>query len=171
MIAKSYEMKRAGVKTGMPIWDAVRLCPKGIYVKRDFRWYEVLSRQMLDIMQRFSAQVEFYSIDEFFFAAEPEPGRSHQQLAEVLRDAILREVGVPVTVGIARTKTLAKLISDSAKPFGAKAILDPGAERKLLAQLPVTEVSGIGERRAGRLAPYNIHTCLDRKSTRLNSSH
>src|SRR6185503_9529852 len=44
VIAKSYEMKAAGVKTGEPIWDAVEKCPEGIYVKRDFRWYEVLSR-------------------------------------------------------------------------------------------------------------------------------
>src|SRR4051794_40493460 len=49
VIAKSYEMKAEGVKTGMPIWDAVRLCPDGLYLKRDFRWYEVLSRLMLDI--------------------------------------------------------------------------------------------------------------------------
>ncbi|HEU5115363.1 MAG TPA: hypothetical protein VFT74_01665 [Isosphaeraceae bacterium] len=46
VIAKSYEMKETGVKTGMPIWEALPLCPKGIYVKRDFRWYEVLSRMM-----------------------------------------------------------------------------------------------------------------------------
>jgi hypothetical protein len=48
VIAKSYEMKATGVKTGIPIWDALKLCPNGIYVKRDFRWYEVLSRLMLE---------------------------------------------------------------------------------------------------------------------------
>src|ERR1700730_9167957 len=57
VIAKSYEMKTAGVKTGMPIWDSIKLCPKGIYVKRDFRWYEVLSRQMLDVVREFSPRV------------------------------------------------------------------------------------------------------------------
>jgi nucleotidyltransferase/DNA polymerase involved in DNA repair len=69
VIAKSYEMKRAGVKTGMPIWDALKLCPLGVYVKRDFRWYEVLSRRMLDVVREFSPRVEYYSIDEFFFEA------------------------------------------------------------------------------------------------------
>jgi nucleotidyltransferase/DNA polymerase involved in DNA repair len=63
-----------------------------------------------------------------------------------MRDAILRQVGVPVTVGIARTKTLAKLISDAAKPFGALPLLDPDAERALLDSLSVTEVSGIATR-------------------------
>ncbi|MGH7223499.1 MAG: DNA polymerase Y family protein, partial [Gemmataceae bacterium] len=159
VIAKSYEMKHAGVKTGMPIWDAVRLCPQGVYVKRDFRWYEVLSRRMLDVVRAFSPCVEYYSIDEFFFAIPA--GVPLQEAAEQLRDAVLREVGVPATVGIARTKTLAKLVSDTAKPFGALALLDRDAERALLERLPVTEVSGIADRRAARLAPHGIATCLD----------
>jgi hypothetical protein len=66
-----------------------------------------------------------------------------------------------VTVGIARTKTLAKLVAETAKPFGARALSGPGAERALLGQLPVTAVSGIAERRAARLAPHGITTCLD----------
>src|ERR1700722_10908352 len=66
VIAKSYEMKARGVQTGMAIWAARELCPDGIYVKRNFRWYEVLSRRMFSAMRRFSTQVEYYSIDEFF---------------------------------------------------------------------------------------------------------
>ncbi len=159
VIAKSYEMKHAGVKTGMPIWDALRLCPQGVYVKRDFRWYEVLSRRMLDVVRAFSPRVEYYSIDEFFF--EVSAGVNLQEMAERMRDAVLREIGVPVTVGIARSKTLAKLVSDTAKPFGALALLDRAAELALLERLEVTEVSGIASRRAARLEPHGIRTCLD----------
>jgi hypothetical protein len=68
---------------------------------------------------------------------------------------------VPVTVGIARTRTLAKLISDSAKPFGASAVLDRDAEEALLADRPVHEITGISGRRAARLSPWGIKTCLD----------
>ena len=161
VIAKSYEMKAAGVQTGMPIWDALRLCPLAVYVKRDFRWYEVLSRQVLAVVRTFSPRVEYHSIDDFFFEAIPERGQTFQELAQQLRDAVLREVGVPVTVGIARTKTLAKLISDTAKPFGAQSFLDSDAERALLERLPVTEVSGIASRRAARLEPHGIRTCLE----------
>jgi DNA polymerase V len=160
VIAKSYEMKAAGVKTGTPIWEARCLCPHGVYLKRDFRWYEVLSRQMLDVVRTRSPRVEYYSVDEFFFEALPAPGQTLQALAEDLRASILREVGVPVTVGIARSKTLAKLISDTAKPFGALALMDPDAERDLLRRLPVTEVCGIGSRRGARLLPHGITTCL-----------
>jgi DNA polymerase V len=161
VIAKSYEMKAAGVKTGTAIWDALELCPDGVYLKRDFRWYEVLSRRMLDAVRDFSPRVEYYSIDEFFFEVIPLPGKSHQETAEALRDHILETVGVPVTVGVGRTKTIAKLISDTAKPFGALALLDREAERALLERTPVAEVSGIAGRREARLKPYGVTTCLD----------
>jgi len=161
VIAKSYEMKAAGVKTGTPIWDAVRLCPQGVYLKRDFRWYEVLSRRMLELMREFSPAVEYYSIDEFFFRAVPHRGLTMQETAEAMRDRIFKELRLPVTVGIARTRTLAKLISDTAKPFGAIAMLDRDAEWALLEQTPVTGLCGIALRRAARLEPYGVKTCLD----------
>jgi DNA polymerase V len=162
VIAKSYEMKKAGVKTGTPIWDAKVLCPEGVYVKRDFHWYEVLSRKMLGIVGSFTTRVEYYSIDEFFFEAHPlDRGQSLQQAATAIRDHIREAAGLPVTIGIARTRTLAKLFSDTGKPFGAIAVLSREHERVLLSKLPVTEISGIAGRRAARLLPYGIRTCLD----------
>jgi nucleotidyltransferase/DNA polymerase involved in DNA repair len=160
VIAKSYEMKAMGVKTGTPIWDAVKLCPEGVYVKRDFHWYEVLSRQLLGIVGTVSPRVEYYSIDEFFF--EVTGNRADLSATAVrIRDHIREAAGLPVTIGIARTRTLAKLFSDTGKPFGAVAVLSRDHERELLARLPVTEISGIAGRRAARLAPYGIRTCLD----------
>lgn len=162
VIAKSYEMKARGVKTGTPIWDAKVLCPEGVYVKRDFYWYEVLSRKMLEIVGSFAKHVEYYSIDEFFFDVLPLTARSDlPTAATAIRDHILSHAGLPVTIGIARTRTLAKLFSDTGKPFGAVAVLGRDHERALLSQMPVTEISGIAGRRAARLAPYGIRTCLD----------
>ena len=63
VIAKSYEIKADGVKTGDPIWEAIKKCPDGLYVKRDCRWYEVLSKLMLDVVRELSPKVEYYSID------------------------------------------------------------------------------------------------------------
>jgi DNA polymerase V len=159
VIAKSYEMKAAGVKTGEPIWDAVKKCPEGIYVKRDFRWYEVLSRMMLDIVRRFSGRVEYYSIDEFFLevAACHDP----EQFATQIRDAIFAEVDVPATIGVGRSRTLAKLFSDTAKPFGVRVVTTEEQERVLLGQLAVTEISGIAGRRGAKLSMHGIATCLD----------
>ena len=64
-------------------------CPMGVYVKRDFHWYEVLSRMMLEVVRDLSPRVEYYSIDEFFFLALPPRGKSFQELAEAIRDRIL----------------------------------------------------------------------------------
>jgi len=155
VIAKSYEMKPFGVKTGEPIWDACRKCPQGLYVKRDFRWYEVLSRLMLGTLRDLSPTVEYHSIDEFFFLASPPRGKTYQQWAEAIRDHIWATARVPAPVGIARTKTLAKLISDSAKPFGARAVMDAAGEAELMARLPVTEIAGIAGRRGKRSRPWN----------------
>src|SRR5262249_36263191 len=84
VIARSYEMRPFGVRVGMPIWDAVKLCPHGIYIKRDFRWYEILSRLVLDTLRQVSPAVEYYSIDEMFFDA----GALEQAFRLPLLDAI-----------------------------------------------------------------------------------
>lgn len=161
VIAKSYEMKAAGVGTGEPIWEALKKCPDGVYVKRDFRWYEVLSRLMLEAMRELSPRVEYYSIDEFFFEAVPARGETFTQLGERIKARVQEAAGVPVTIGIARTRTLAKLISDAAKPNGALAVLDAAAEEALLSGRPVTEITGIAGRRERTLQPWGIRTCLD----------
>lgn len=157
VIAKSYEMKATGVKTGEPIWEAVKKCPEGVYLKRDFRWYEVISKEMLSIVREFSPLVEYYSIDEFFLAVDSAP----QPFAFGIQRQILQRVGVPVTIGIARTKTLAKLVSDNAKPFGALALIGREAEEELLASRPVSDITGIAGRSAAKLSPHGIKTCLD----------
>ena len=92
IIAKSYEAKGAGIKTGTPIWEGRALCPDAVYLKRDFRWYETLSRRMLEIVKEVSPRVEFYSIDESFYEVD--------QIDPVgLQTAIMERVGVPVSVG------------------------------------------------------------------------
>ena len=158
VIAKSYEMKAAGVATGEPIWEAVKKCPDGVYLKRDFRWYEVVSREMLQVVREHSPHVEYYSIDEFFLAVD---ARDPQGFAEAVREQVLRRVGVPVTVGIARTRTLAKLVSDMGKPFGATTLIGQQDEEALLSQRPASDITGIGGRSAVRLARHGIRTCLD----------
>ncbi len=152
VIAKSYEMKAAGVKTGVPIWEAVKLCPDGIYIKRDFQWYEVLSRMMLDMVQSCSPTVEYYSIDEFFFDADRVDPKE-------LQARILNTVGVPVTVGVSKSRTLAKLASDAGKPFGCRVLLDDEEIASYIESINVQEVTGIASRSATKLAENGIRTC------------
>ena len=166
VIAKSYELKAAGVKTGVPIWDAVKICPTAVFVKRDFRWYEVLSRKMLEVLHTVSPLVEYYSIDEMFFDASELPrlcGGSMQRAAIQLQQRMLDEVGVPVSIGIADSKTMAKLGSDSSKPFGVRILHDltDAERRQFLRSIPVGELCGIGGRSRQKLADHKIVNCLD----------
>ena len=173
VIAKSYELKRLGVPTGMAVREAAALCPEAIFVKRDFRWYEEVSRRMLGCVETVSPRVEFYSIDECFFDAGLLPrllikgtgtcGASplYQQAAQLLQRHIHEYVGVPVSVGIAPSRTLAKLVSKAVKPFGCRAVLEPEAIASLLADQPVAQITGVGSRSAAKLAAYGIRTCAD----------
>lgn len=157
VIAKSYEMKARGVTTGMPIWDALPLCPEGIFIKRDFEWYEVLSRQMMDIVRQVSPSVEFYSIDEVFFDAQTMTFEE----AKALQRRILNETGVPVSVGVSASKTLAKLASSSGKPFGCVFAVEEDAVSRLLHDRPVDKITGVARRSRRRLEDYGIRTCED----------
>src|SRR5438045_1171821 len=103
VIARSYEMRAAGVKVGMPVWTAAKLCPHGVYIKRDFRWYEVISRRLLQLLKSLCPVTEYYSVDEMFFDASALPrafGLPMPEAARALRDRILQELGIPVTVGV-----------------------------------------------------------------------
>ena len=162
VIAKSYELKAKGVSTGMPIWDAAKLCPEALFVKRDFRWYEVLSRKMLDLLHHVSPRVEYYSIDEMFFDARELSkvfGLSLADATVALQSRVLHDVGIPASIGIAQSKTLAKLGSDSAKPFGCQVLF--GDLKPFLQSQPVGEMCGIGKRSEAKLKAHGIETCLD----------
>ena len=166
VIARSYEMRPTGVKVGMPIWQCRKLCPDGIYIKRDFHWYEILSKQMQDILHDFSDTVEYYSVDESFvdFGQFPEEESAEityskmQKLALQIQQRILKEVKVPVSVGISITRTLAKMASEKNKPFGTQ-IVDKDHLQEFLANCSPDEIAGIGRKLIKRIP--HLKTTLD----------
>lgn len=163
VIAKSYELREFGVKTGEPIWEAKKKCPDGIFIKRDFRWYEVISKTMWEFLKTISPQVEYYSIDEWFFDAREltrEFGRSLEEAAHNLQSRIFEQIRVPVSIGLSTSKTLAKLGSDSAKPFGVRVLLGDDVT-VFLKDRAVSEVCGIGEKSSDKLVKHGIATCAD----------
>lgn len=164
VIAKSYELKACGVATGQPIWEVVPLCPEAIFVKRDFRWYEVLSRKMLAVIRNSSPTAEYYSIDEFFFDAswlQSVYGGDLPAAAKALQLRILDEVGVPVSIGVSTSRTLAKLGSDMHKPFGVGVLLEAEQIRRFLAATPVQEIAGVAKKSTAKLNAIGIESCLD----------
>ncbi|MBT4384251.1 nucleotidyltransferase [Candidatus Peregrinibacteria bacterium] len=159
VIAASYEMKAVGVNVAMPVWKAKRICPEGLFIKRDFRWYGLLSRAMQDVLDEFSDHIEYYSVDESFL----DLGSGVRNLlgrAVEMRSRMLNATGLPVSVGIGPTRTLCKLASKANKPFGALVINDANREA-ILSTTPVEKVNGIGHRLLKRCHSNGIYTALD----------
>src|SRR5262249_3184972 len=139
-----------------------KLCPHGIYIKRDFRWYEILSRLVLDTLRQVSPAVEYYSIDEMFFDAGALEQACRLPLLDAIRAVQLRlleTVGGPVSLRVSLSTNLATLASDSNKPFGSTVLTDHSEIRAFLNARPVDEVSGIGTRSKAKLAAHGIHGC------------
>jgi len=159
IVARSYEAKKLGAKVGMPVWEAKRLYPEMIFVKRDFEWYSVLSEAMQEVFCEFTDTVEYYSIDESFLDLGDLSGNIDCLAAEI-QNTVFKKTGLPVSVGISLTKTLAKMASDKNKPRGLKLVLKEGLE-SFLKESSVSEVSGIGAKLFERLVPLGINTAFD----------
>jgi len=160
VVAKSYDAKALGIRTGTPVWEARKLAPEGVFVTPDFRYYGQLSAKMFAILRRFSTVIEVYSIDEGFLDLDAVAGLSvgaYRQLADELRYAVRHEIGITVSVGISVTRTLAKMASEYNKPDGTTVV--PGDRLPdFLVGIRVEDIPGIGHKRATGLARAGIET-------------
>ncbi|MDH5596728.1 MAG: DNA polymerase IV, partial [Candidatus Peregrinibacteria bacterium] len=163
ILAKTPEAKAMGIKTAMPSWEAKKLCPKGIYIKGDFRYYTLVSRQMMEIFRQWSPVVEVYSVDEAFMDMDGLRGmyrKSYEQIGDGMRREIQMRLGITVSVGISVNKTLAKMACELNKPNGT-AVLRGKQVREFLRGVPVTEVPGIGASRGALLEKYQVKSCQE----------
>ena len=146
VLAASYEAKAYGIYTPMPVGRARRLCPDLIVVRARMSAYSEASKAMFEVFNDTSGLVEGLSIDEAFLdvGGLRRISGSPTQIAERLRRAVRERVGLPVTVGVARTKFLAKVASGVAKPDGLL-VVPPDAELDFLHPLPVQALWGVGQ--------------------------
>lgn len=161
--AASYEAKAAGVRRGMRISEARRVCPEAVIIPSDYETYSLFSVRMFDILRRFSPDVEEYSIDEAFVDLTGLRRRwrlPYGGIAKVIQETVERELGITVSVGVSLSKVLAKVASRHRKPHGLTVI--PGREiHRYLHGLPVGEVWGIGPNTAALLKKLGITTALE----------
>ncbi len=159
VLAASYEARRFGVKGGMSGWRAQRLCPDLTFVHGHFSEYQRLGDQVMAILGDFTPLVQRISIDEAFLDVSGSVRLFGP--ADVIGDKIRRrvrtEIGLPISVGAARTKHLAKIASQVAKPDGL-VVVHPADERAFLDPLPVGLVWGIGPVTQQRLAERGIRS-------------
>ena len=156
VMAASYEARAHGVGSGMPGSRARRLCPDAIVVSPCWPAYVEASRAVFAIFERLAPSVQRASMEEAFLDAAggdlPAP-----ELAVRLRRSVREEVGLPLSVGVARTRALAKMASRAAKPDGLL-VVEPGREDEFLHPLPVERIWGVGEATAGRLRARGLDT-------------
>src|SRR5213595_720299 len=144
--AASYEARKFGVHSAMPLRTAGKLCPHAIFLPGHHHKYGEWSDRVATILGRFSPVVEMVSIDEAYLDLSGTERLHGPPLAatDKLLRMITRETGLPCSGGLASTRLVAKVASDQAKPRGLLWVV-PGSEARFLAPLPVRKIPGIGE--------------------------
>ncbi|HYY77953.1 MAG TPA: DNA polymerase IV [Actinomycetes bacterium] len=159
VLAASYEAKAHGVRTAMGGLQARRLCPQAIVVRPRMSAYAEASKAAFEVFRQTTPLVEGLSIDEAFLdvGGLRRISGPPAEIAARLRHDILERVGLPITVGVARTKFLAKVASGVAKPDGLL-LVPPDGELAFLHPLPVERLWGVGPVTAGKLRDRGITT-------------
>jgi DNA polymerase-4 len=159
VLAASYEAKAFGVRGGMPGRRARELCPQLVFVSGHFKDYQRLGDAAIKVVGDFTPLVERMSIDEAFADVA---GTEHlfgppAEIAKAIRCRVRAELGLPISVGVARTKHLAKIASQVAKPDGL-VVVAPETELEFLHDLPVELMWGVGPVTKARLAEIGVLT-------------
>jgi len=171
VISRSNEAKALGIAMGVPFFKiAAFLRARGVTAfSSNFALYQEISRRVMAVLSRFTDRMETYSVDEAFLSFSIAGLADPVAYARDIRQAVARDVGIPVSIGIAPTKTLAKLASATAKRhlgaegvFSTREVADMDA---FLEEVPVQDVWGIGRRCAEALARFGIRTARHFRDT------
>ncbi|HUX99491.1 MAG TPA: DNA polymerase IV [Candidatus Deferrimicrobium sp.] len=159
----SYEARKFGVKSGMPISRAYKLCPQGIYLRPDIRYYKEISDQIMEILRSYADSFEQWGIDEAFLDVTKQINNniSPIELAQKIKDEIYTKIQLTCSIGIGPNKQVAKIASDFKKPDGLTYVpLDK--VRSFLDPLPVEKIIGVGPKFKKSLnEKLNIETIAD----------
>jgi DNA polymerase-4 len=160
--AASYEARRYGVRSAMPMARARRACADGVFLAPRFDLYQARSRSVMEILHSFTPLVEPIASDEAFLdvSGSTRTHGSGPECAVAIRERVRDATGLTASVGVALTKLLAKLASDLAKPDGLL-VVEPGTELDFLHPLPVERLSGVGPATQKRLAGLGVVTVGD----------
>jgi DNA polymerase-4 len=160
--AASYEARAFGVHSAMPLRTAGRLCPHGVFLPVDGTKYQAVSKDVMVILRRYTPLVEPISIDEAFLDVTGSRALfgDGETIGRLIRAAITAEIGLTASVGVARTKLVAKIASDLRKP-DALVVVAPGDEAAFLAPLEISRLWGVGAKSAAALREYGVRTIGD----------
>lgn len=158
----SYEARKYGVRSGMPLGKARRLCPGGIFLRGNFQVYQAFSRRFIQVLSRFTPDVEAASLDEAYLDLT-RCGRlypSFSRAAREIKASVEKELGLAVSVGAGPNKGLAKLATGKAKPGGLEEI-PSGQEDGFLKGLDIEQLPGIGPKARTIMHMLNVRKIGD----------
>lgn len=160
--AASYEARAFGIRSAMPMHTAMQRCPEAVRVSPRFDRYHEASSQVMEIFRDITDLIEPLSLDEAFLDVTDHvgPEATPENIAAGLRRRVADEIGLTISVGVATSKSVAKIASDMDKPDGLT-VVPPGMERDFLAPLPVRKLWGIGPKASERLVAEGIETIGD----------
>ncbi len=159
--ACSYEARRLGIHSAMPIRRAFQLCPQGVYLRSDFRKYGEISNQIREIFSSFADHIEPLSIDEAFLDVSKEVSGEAEarELARRLKKRILTSCRLTASVGVGPNKLVAKIAAELHKPDGLL-VVGPEAVQRFLDPLPISYLCGVGPKTEAKLWQWGIESML-----------
>ena len=155
--AASYEARKFGVRSAMPIFEAKRRCPHGIFIPVRMGRYQEVSRQVMHILERYSPVIEQVSIDEAYMEVSglERLFGSPVELATRMKQEVKERTALTCSVGIAPNKFLAKIASEFRKPDGLT-VISPGEAEPFAASLPIEKIPGVGKKTVDRLKAMGV---------------
>lgn len=158
----SYEARKFGIHSAMPISKAYRLCPDAVYVRPRMRRYVEVSKRIMEILSEFSPLIEQVSIDEAFLdcTGTERLFGNPVDIGKKIKGRIFKELGLKSSIGIASSKSVAKILSDLSKPDGLL-YCEPGKEKELLSQLDIKYLWGAGEKTVQILRKHGFNKIGD----------
>jgi DNA polymerase-4 len=160
--AASYEARKFGIHSALPMSAAMRLCPQGVFLPVRMPRYKEISDQIFEVFLRFTPLVEPLSIDEAFLdvTASVKLFGPAEEIAKQIKDRIREDIGLTVSAGVAPSKLVAKIASDVNKPDGLT-IVPEGKVREFMDPLPIEKLWGVGKVTQKDLALLNVKTIGD----------
>lgn len=156
--ACSYETRKFGVHSAMPMHQAMKLCPDAIVVRGNYTDYSYYSQKVTDMIRQTMPVVQKASIDEFYIdMTGMDTFFSCFDYARRLKKRIIKEIGLPVSFALATNKIISKIATNECKPNGEMQVL-PGTELSFLSPLPINKVPMVGEKSASVLRSNGIYT-------------
>jgi nucleotidyltransferase/DNA polymerase involved in DNA repair len=147
VLTSSYEARKFGIRSGMPISEAYRLCPSALYVPPHFEAYSIASHQVMNILRKFSEQFQQTGSDEGYLDMSDYCANFQDafQIASQIQQEIFQKTRLTVSIGVASTKSLAKIATDIKKPNGIT-IIESDKISEILGPLDIDKVPGIGKK-------------------------